>query len=293
MQRKLTAELVGTFILVFGGCGSAVFAAAFVGPNPGNPLGIGLVGVSLAFGLTVLVGVYAFGGISGAHFNPAVSLGLAVAKRFEWRELPYYVGAQLVGAFLAALAILLLVKGDSTLAANGYGDHSPGGYGLAAGLLAEIVLTFIFLIVILGATSSTAPIGFAGLAIGLTLTLVHLIGIPITNLSVNPARSTGPALFVGGWAMGQLWLFWLAPAVGAACAGYLGRWIFADESELDTAERLDAASSVLPDEKPAKPKKAKAAEKPAKAAEKPAKAAEKPAKAKKPAHETPATSKED
>ena len=251
MTRKWVAETIGTFILVFGGCGSAVFAAGF------PELGIGFHGVALAFGLTVLVCVYAFGGISGCHLNPAVSIGLAVAGRFKWRDLPGYVVAQLLGATVAALALLLLLKGQpggydpatGGLAANGFGEHSPGGYGLVSGLVAEIVLTFIFLTVIIGATSSTASIGFAGIAIGLCLTLVHLIGIPITNLSVNPARSTGPALFVGGWALSQLWLFWVAPIAGAAAAGLVGRWLFADTSELTTAERIDAASSILPDEK--------------------------------------------
>lgn len=254
MARKLTAELIGTFILVFGGCGSAVFAAAFPG------VGIGLLGVSLAFGLTVLICVYAFGGISGCHLNPAVSLGLAVSGRFQWKELPGYVVAQLIGGTLAAGTLLFLLKEQpggydaamGGLAANGYGalevGGSPGDYSMVAGLFAEVVLTFIFLTVILGATSSTAPIGFAGIAIGLTLTLVHLVGIPITNLSVNPARSTGPALFVGGWALQQLWLFWVAPIVGAALAGLVGGTLFADDSELSTKDRLDSASSVLPDE---------------------------------------------
>lgn len=225
MGRKLTAEFIGTFILVFGGCGSAVFAAAF--PN----VGIGLVGVSMAFGLTVLGGVYAFGGISGCHLNPAVSVGLAVAGRFPAKELPGYIIAQLLGAILAAAVLLILLKAQpggydaavGGLAANGFGEHSPGKYSMVAGLLSEIVLTFIFLTVIIGSTSAHAPVGFAGIAIGLTLTLVHLVGIPITNLSVNPARSTGPAIFVGGWALQQLWLFWVAPIVGAALAGAVGR----------------------------------------------------------------------
>jgi aquaporin Z len=225
MVKKLTAELIGTFILVFGGCGSAVFSAAF--PN----VGIGLVGVSMAFGLTVLAGVYAFGGISGGHFNPAVSVGLAVAGRFPAKELPGYIIAQVIGATLAAALLLVLLKGQpggydaavGGLAANGFGEHSPGKYNMVAGLIAEIILTFVFLTVIIGATSDHAPAGFAGIAIGLTLTLVHLIGIPITNLSVNPARSTGPAIFVGGWALQQLWLFWIAPIVGAAVAGLVGR----------------------------------------------------------------------
>ena len=250
MTRKWAAEMIGTFILVFGGCGSAVFAAAF------PEFGIGFHGVALAFGLTVLVCVYAFGGISGCHLNPAVSIGLAVCGRFRWRDLPGYVVAQVLGAILASLVLLVLLKGQpggydpavGGLAANGIGEHSPGGYSMVSGLVAEIVLTFIFLTVIIGATSSTASIAFAGIAIGLCLTLVHLIGIPITNLSVNPARSTGPAVFVGGWALSQLGLFWVAPIAGAAAAGLLGRWLFADASELTTAERIDAASSVLPDE---------------------------------------------
>ncbi|NUP12618.1 MAG: aquaporin Z [Polyangiaceae bacterium] len=232
-MKKLTAELIGTFILVFGGCGSAVFAAAFPG------VGIGLHGVSLAFGLTVLGCAFAFGHISGCHLNPAVSFGLAASGRFSWKELPGYVAAQLVGAILAAALLLFLLKGQpggydaatGGLAANGFGDHSPGHYGLNAALVAEIVLTFIFLTVILGATSPRAPQGFAGIPIGLTLTLVHLIGIPITNLSVNPARSTGPAIFVGGWALSQLWLFWIAPIAGAVAAGGLARWLQADDAK--------------------------------------------------------------
>ncbi|MCB9554781.1 MAG: aquaporin Z [Deltaproteobacteria bacterium] len=225
MGKKLTAEFIGTFILVFGGCGSAVFAAAF--PS----VGIGLVGVSMAFGLTVLGCAYAFGGVSGCHLNPAVSVGLAVAGRFPAKELPGYVLAQVLGAIVAAAALLVLLKAQpggydaalGGLAANGFGDHSPGKYSMVGGLIAEVILTFIFLTVIIGATSSHAPAGFAGIAIGLTLTLVHLVGIPITNLSVNPARSTGPALFVGGWAVKQLWLFWLAPIAGAVLAGAVGR----------------------------------------------------------------------
>ncbi len=226
MAKKLLAEFLGTFILVFGGCGAAVFSAGF--PD----VGIGLLGVSLAFGLTVLGCAYAFGHISGCHLNPAVSLGLVVGGRFGARELPSYVGAQLIGAILAAAALLLLLKGgpggyDPTvggLAANGYGEHSPGGYSMVTGLVAEVILTFIFLTVILRTTADGAAAGFAGLAIGLTLTLVHLVGIPITNLSVNPARSTGPALFVGGWALAQLWMFWVAPLVGAALAGLVSRF---------------------------------------------------------------------
>jgi len=231
MFKKLVAESLGTYILVFGGCGSAVFAAAF--PS----VGIGLLGVSLAFGLTVLGCAFALGHVSGCHLNPAVSFGLATAGRFSWKELPGYVGAQLVGGALAAAALLLLLKGQpggyeasvGGLAANGFGEHSPGHYGLTACIVAEVVLTFIFLTVILGATSKKAPAGFAGIPIGLTLTLVHLIGIPITNLSVNPARSTGPALFVGGWALDQLWLFWAAPIAGAVLAGVVARWLHAED----------------------------------------------------------------
>lgn len=232
-MKKLTAEFIGTFILVFGGCGSAVFAAAF------PEVGIGLLGVALAFGLTVLACVYALGAISGCHLNPAVSVGLVVAGRFPGKELLGYVIAQVLGAIVAAGALLIILKGQAEgydaaaggLAANGYAEHSPGGYNLGAGFLAEVLLTFIFLTVILGATAKSAPAGFAGLAIGLTLTLVHLIGIPITNVSVNPARSTGPALFVGGWALAQLWLFWVAPILGGALAGLLAKWLHAPEAE--------------------------------------------------------------
>jgi aquaporin Z len=233
LAKKFTAELIGTFILVFGGCGSAVFAAAF--PS----VGIGLLGVSLAFGLTVLGCAYALGPVSGCHLNPAVSVGLAAAGRFPVKELPVYIIAQLIGATLAALLLLTLLQAapggyDASvkgLAANGFGAHSPGKYSMMAGLLGEIVLTFIFLTVILGATSRAASAAQAGLAIGLTLTLVHLVGIPLTNLSVNPARSTGPALFVGGWAIKQLWLFWVAPLVGAIIAGLVARWLHGPQQE--------------------------------------------------------------
>lgn len=219
LGKKAGAEFLGTFWLVFGGCGSAVLAAAF--PN----VGIGLLGVSLAFGLTVVTMAYAVGHISGAHLNPAVSLGLAVGKRFPASELPAYVVAQVAGGIAAAGVLLLIASGkagfdlSAGLASNGYGAHSPGQYSLLACLVAEVVLTFFFLIVILGSTDRRAPQGFAPLAIGLALTLVHLIGIPVTNLSVNPARSTGPAVFVGDWALAQLWLFWVAPAAGAILAG--------------------------------------------------------------------------
>ncbi|MEO8604128.1 MAG: aquaporin Z [bacterium] len=223
MAAKLAAEFLGTFWLVLGGCGSAVLAAAF------PQVGIGLLGVSLAFGLTVLTGAYALGPISGGHFNPAVSVGLCVGGRFPASQLGGYVAAQVFGGIVGAGVLYLIASGkaDFSLAAgfasNGYGEHSPGGYSLLAGLVAELVMTFMFLIVILGATHARAPIGFAGMAIGLALTLIHLISIPVTNTSVNPARSTGPALFVGGWALQQLWLFWIAPIVGAAAGGLVYR----------------------------------------------------------------------
>jgi aquaporin Z len=216
---KLSAEFIGTFWLVLGGCGSAVLAAAF--PD----VGIGLHGVSLAFGLTVLSGAYALGPISGGHFNPAVSVGLWAGGRFPAALLAPYIVTQVAGALIGAGVLYVIASGkaDFTLAggfaANGYADPSPGGYTMMAGLVTEVVMTFMFLIVILGATHKRAPVGFAGLAIGLVLTLIHLISIPVTNTSVNPARSTGPALFVGGWAIQQLWLFWLAPLLGAIAAG--------------------------------------------------------------------------
>ena len=218
LQKRSVAEFLGTFWLVFGGCGSAVLAAAF--PS----VGIGLHGVSLAFGLTVLTMAYAIGHISGCHLNPAVSIGLTTAKRFPASELPAYIISQVAGGIAGAGVLYLIASGKpgfdiaGGLASNGYGQHSPGGYSLFAGLTAEIVLTFFFLTIILGATDRRAPQGFAPIAIGLGLTLVHLIGIPVTNLSVNPARSTGPAVFVGGWALQQLWLFWVAPIVGAIIA---------------------------------------------------------------------------
>ncbi len=217
-MNRLAAEALGTFWLVFGGCGSAILAAAF------PQVGIGLLGVSFAFGLTVLTMAYAIGHISGCHLNPAVSVGLMVGKRFPASDLPGYIGAQVAGAVLGAGVLYLIASGKpgfdlGGFAANGYADHSPGQYSFLAALVAEVVLTFMFLIIILGATDRRAPAGFAPIAIGLGLTLIHLIGIPVTNLSVNPARSTGPALFVGGWAIAQLWLFWVAPIVGAALAG--------------------------------------------------------------------------
>ena len=225
MANRCAAELIGTFWLVFGGCGSAVLAAAF--PN----LGIGFLGVALAFGLTVLTMAYAIGHISGCHLNPAVSIGLSAGGRFPASELVPYIIAQLVGAVVAGGVLYLIASGKAGFslaggfASNGYGAHSPGGYSMFAALVAEIVLTFMFLMIILGSTDRRAPQGFAPLAIGLGLTLIHLIGIPVTNLSVNPARSTGPALFVGGWALAQLWLFWVAPIIGAVLAGLVYRWL--------------------------------------------------------------------
>jgi aquaporin Z len=220
---KLLAEFLGTFWLVLGGCGSAVLAAAF------PAVGIGLLGVSLAFGLTVLTGAYALGPVSGGHFNPAVSVGLWAGGRFPAGQLGGYVAAQVVGAIAGAVVLYVIASGKADFslaagfAANGYGEHSPGAYSLLAALVTEVVMTFMFLIVILGATHTRAPVGFAGMAIGLALALIHLISIPVTNTSVNPARSTGPAILVGGWAIQQLWLFWVAPIVGAALAGFVYR----------------------------------------------------------------------
>jgi aquaporin Z len=227
LSKKLTAEFIGTFWLVLGGCGSAVLAAKF------PEVGIGLVGVSLAFGLTVLSMAYALGHISGGHFNPAVTVGLFAGGRTPAGELLPYILAQLAGAILAALVLYIIASGKAGFdvaagfAANGYGEHSPGGYSLVAGLVIELVLTAGFLFVIMGVTDSRAPSGFAPLAIGLTLTLIHLISIPVTNTSVNPARSTGPALLVGGWALAQLWLFWLAPILGGIIGGLAYRWMAA------------------------------------------------------------------
>jgi aquaporin Z len=229
MTSKLAAECFGTFWLVLGGCGSAVLAAAF--PD----VGIGLLGVSFAFGLTVLTMAYAVGGISGGHFNPAVSVGLATAGKFEWKDLPAYVGAQIVGAILAGLILYLIVSGKSDFtttggfASNGYGEHSPGGFSLMSALITEIVMTAFFLIIILGATGPKAPAGFAPIAIGLGLTLIHLISIPVTNTSVNPARSIGVALFADGWAIQQLWLFILAPVVGAMLGAMLWKTLLNDK----------------------------------------------------------------
>ena len=233
LAQRAFAELIGTFWLVFGGCGSAVLAAAFLTPSPNVVnLGIGFYGVSLAFGLTVMTMAYAIGHLSGCHLNPAVSIGLCVGRRFPASNVIPYIIAQVIGAILGAWVIYLIASGQagfdlvkSGLASNGFGEHSPGKYSLEAGLIAEIVLTFMFLMIILGATDRRAPQGFAPIAIGLGLTLIHLIGIPVTNLSVNPARSTGPALMVGGSALVQLWLFWVAPIVGAVIGAVIYRWL--------------------------------------------------------------------
>lgn len=247
LQRKAIAELLGTLWLVLGGCGSAVLAGIFLSDFQGGVVstGIGFLGVSLAFGLTVVTGAYAFGHISGGHFNPAVTLGVLTARRIEVREAVVYIVSQVIGAVIAAAIIVVIANGvdgfsvgtgagESTLAANGFADHSPGGYDWVAALVAEVVLTFFFLLVILGVTGRGAPAGFAPLAIGLTLTLIHLISIPVTNTSVNPARSTGPAVFVGGWAVEQLWLFWVAPIVGAVLAGLVHQYVIEERPE--TAE---------------------------------------------------------
>jgi aquaporin Z len=229
MQKRLFAEFLGTFWLVFGGCGSAVLAAAF--PD----VGIGLLGVSLAFGLTVLTMAYAVGGISGGHFNPAVSVGLLVGGRFPAKDLIPYVIAQVVGAILAAAVLYLIVSGKADFAgvggfaSNGYGEASPGKFSLVSALIMEVLMTFIFLMIILGATTGRVPAGFAPIAIGLGLTLIHLVSIPVTNTSVNPARSTGVALFAEGPALAQLWLFWVAPIVGAALAGIVHKAVFGDD----------------------------------------------------------------
>jgi len=227
MAQRFAAELIGTFWLVLGGCGSAVLAATF------PQVGIGLLGVSFAFGLTVLTMAYAIGHVSGCHLNPAVTIGLWTGGRFETKEVVPYIVAQVAGAIIAALLLYLIASGQagfdlakSSLAANGFGEHSPGGYSLTAGLITEIVMTFMFLFIILGATHGKAPAGFAPIAIGLGLTLIHLISIPVTNTSVNPARSTGPALIAGGWALQQLWLFWVAPIAGAVLSGLAYRLIF-------------------------------------------------------------------
>jgi aquaporin Z len=244
--RRAIAEFIGTFWLVFGGTGSAVFAAVFL-TDAHVPVGIGFAGVALAFGLTVLTMAYALGHISGGHFNPAVTVGLWAGKRFPARDIPAYVVAQVAGAIAASAVVFAIASGHpgfalqpNGLAANGYGDHSPGGYSAASGFVAEFILTAAFLIVILGSTDVRAPKGFAPIAIGLGLTLIHLISIPITNTSVNPARSTGPALFVGGWALAQLWLFWIAPLGGALVAGF-GYRVLAGETVPSLVDELSAA----------------------------------------------------
>jgi aquaporin Z len=237
MYPALICEFLGTFWLVLGGCGAAVLAAAFPG------LGIGFTGVALAFGLTVLTGAYAFGPVSGGHFNPAVTIGLWAGGRFQSQRVLPYVVTQVVGAVAASAVLYVIASGKegfdlaAGFASNGYGAHSPGGYSLVAGLVTEAVMTFMFLIVILGTTHRRAPVGFAGIAIGLALTLIHLISIPVTNTSVNPARSTGPALFVGGWALSQLWMFWVAPIVGALIAGALYKALLETRTEPEIAGR--------------------------------------------------------
>ena len=238
MSRKLAAEFIGTAWLVLGGCGSAVLAAAY------PELGIGFVGVSLAFGLTVLTMAFAIGHVSGCHLNPAVSVGLWAGGRFPASDIPGYVVAQVLGGIAGAAVLYVIASGhpgfdvSAGFASNGYGEHSPGGYGLAAALVCEVVMTFAFLFVILGSTHGRAPAGFAPIAIGLCLTLIHLISIPVTNTSVNPARSTAPALFVGGWALQQLWLFWVAPIAGAAIAGFVYRWLSPnDPAPIDVSGR--------------------------------------------------------
>ena len=224
LTKRSAAEFIGTFWLVLGGCGSAVLAAAF------PQVGIGLLGVSLAFGLTVLTMAFAIGHISGCHLNPAVSVGLVVGGRFKAADLPAYVIAQVLGAVVAAAVLYFIANGkegfdlSAGLASNGYGEHSPGHYSMVSGFVTEVVMTMMFLMIILGATDKRAPAGFAPIAIGLGLTLIHLVSIPVTNTSVNPARSTGPALIVGGWAIAQLWMFWVAPIIGAALAGVIYRW---------------------------------------------------------------------
>ncbi|MCE2805131.1 MAG: aquaporin Z [Gemmataceae bacterium] len=240
LSKRCIAEAIGTFWLVFGGCGSAVLAAAFagaVGEGVTVNLGIGFVGVSLAFGLTVLTMAYTIGHISGCHLNPAVTLGLVAGGRFKASEAGAYIISQVIGAIVGSGVLYLIVSGKENFqgvgdfACNGFADKSPGKYSMVSALVAEIALTFVFLFIIHGATDKRAPAGFAPIAIGLGLTLIHLIGIPVTNLSVNPARSTGPALFVGGWALGQLWLFWVAPIIGAVLAGATYKAVF------ETAEK--------------------------------------------------------
>src|SRR4051794_21371673 len=235
--RKYVAEVIGTFWLVLGGCGSAVLAAAF------PEVGIGLLGVALAFGLTVLTMAYSIGHISGCHLNPAVTVGLAAGGRFPASDVVPYIIAQVIGAVFAGGVLYIIASGApgfdlaKGFASNGYGEHSPGGYSLLAGLVVEIVMTAMFLFIIMGATHGKAPVGFAPIAIGLGLTLIHLISIPVTNTSVNPARSTGVAIYVGGWALGQLWLFWVAPLLGGAIGGIVYRWLLGAEEPAVTGDR--------------------------------------------------------
>ncbi|TFH82375.1 MULTISPECIES: aquaporin Z [Pseudomonas] len=229
LLKRSATELLGTFWLVLGGCGSAVIAAS-------SPVGIGVLGVALAFGLTVLTMAFAIGHISGCHLNPAVSVGLVVGGRFPAKELPAYIIAQVIGGILAAALLYHIASGKegfdiaAGLASNGYGEHSPGKYSMASGFVTELVMTAMFVVIILGATDKRAPAGLAPIAIGLALTLIHLISIPVTNTSVNPARSTGPALMVGGWAIAQLWMFWVAPLLGAVVGGVVYRWLGKEDS---------------------------------------------------------------
>jgi aquaporin Z len=245
MVPKLTSEFLGTFWLVLGGCGSAVLAAAF------PELGIGFLGVAFAFGLTVVTGAYAFGPISGGHFNPAVTIGLWAGGRFPAKDIVPYIAAQVVGAITGSAVLYAIASGKpgfqiGGFASNGFGEHSPGGYSLFAAVICEVVMTFVFLMVILGSTHRRAPVGFAGLAIGLALTLIHLISIPVTNTSVNPARSTGPALFAGGWALAQLWVFWVAPILGAVAAGALYKSVLEGQAEPDISGRKAPAVAPQP-----------------------------------------------
>jgi aquaporin Z len=244
MSRRFAAELIGTFWLVFGGCGSAVLAAGF------PKTGIGFLGVALAFGLTLLTMAFTIGSISGCHINPAVTIGLWAGKRFPGGEVLPYIVAQLIGAIFASTVLYVVASGASGFdlsngfASNGYGAHSPGGYSLGAAFVAEFVLTFMFLIVILGSTDKRATVGFAPIPIGLVLTLIHLISIPVDNTSVNPARSTGPALFVGGWALGQLWLFWVAPIMGAAVGGLFYNWLGVEQKTNEQLARETGAAKA-------------------------------------------------
>lgn len=251
LGKRAVAELIGTFWLVLGGCGAAVLAARF------ENVGVGILGVALAFGLSVLTGAYAFGAISGAHFNPAITVGLASARRFPVKEVLPYVAAQVGGAILGAFVLYMIARGalvfdvQAGFAANGYGDHSPGGYALGSALISEIVMTFMFVMIVLGVTDSRTPSlkAFAPLAIGLALALINLVSIPVTNASVNPARSTGPALFVGGWAIAQLWLFWVAPLIGGLLAGVLYP-VVAGEALERPADQPEGPIAIAPESPP-------------------------------------------